>query len=1213
MSLFKDAWESTKETARSADPTNPNTGIGGIIDDPIGTVERVINDPMGELAQAYTDIFVDPEPWMIGLFPGLGVSKLIHDYLTPEIPDLDAEIRGVEVNKVGANNYLPIVYGQSKIGGTIVYIGVSGLENEYFHVVYAMCEGEISGYDSHYIDDVISTDPKFTGHVDITEYVGTPTQFADPLLVAAFPGWTANHQLKGVAYVSVRYKWRQGVFSSLPRLTSVVNGKLVYDPRSSTTYWSANNALCAYDYATNNIYGKGLSSLDFDMDALFASANECDLMVTPYGSEPLEQQFEMHGVVDTSRPVIDNMKTMTASFRAGMSSSGGKYKISVDRDDAAIFDLDQSKIIGGFSFSGGDKRGKKNRVSTTFRNPEKNWKADIAIKESSVFFANDDAVVLDANVNLPLNTRYWRAADNSFYILKKSRQQISFSCVATIEALSVETGDVINVTHPSAGWVNKKFRVSADMMYNGNIAISGIEHESSVYSRDSHSADIVPGNTNLPDPYTVSPPVISAPESGTNHLVPVTGGYLSSAYISWLEPADIYIERYFVEWKKSTDVNFFASSPTEGKENLFHRIVGLTDGVNYDFRVRSQNSNGIYSSWSSYNNYTIIGKSENPNEPTSVTLTPAEGGFLLSWTNPADLDIDNLLLYRHTAATPIPNTHVYPISAGPPSTTQTFFIKEPNGSDLYFWVRLQDSSELLSNIVSTTPAHAVSGDLKYADGTDISTLKPNEPGATSGADWAQNLTDRPKIFRIAARGNTSVGYPISSGLSDESGVVLKSGARSYNLSVFDRSSETWDSHTTYDVYGSGANATTMANALNALGSTKIVVIFSNDEPNSNRTTGGLPDALLRCGASENMLSRILFRSAYILVGVAGCGRGNGLEYYAGEIASDPNAWLDVAIQIYKGNIQTSGNAPDTDKTKTAIEAGLDVTSGGIENTGKGGFILGTSGTQPELYLSNNVYGQAGLQAQYNSNNFRFYMGNGDNNFWKFLNGKVSSGPDVELQGTDCIAGESVYYHTFFESVDFIKHTYGKGEYNPFLDFTQAVPSFSSWIASSHTHDWFSAYKPNSWTRRALTWAKPRRVIFNVKLGVSSPNSNIDVRLLHGAANKNLGGAHLGFLWRGTTLYSTSSDSINVRITNLNVTAVNNAEHTLEIRHIVSPSVKVEFYVDGVLKYTETSTTYIATSGSIANMWDYYHVTQTGTRNIGGIGFFITEIYVNQPG
>jgi uncharacterized phage protein (TIGR02218 family) len=109
-----------------------------------------------------------------------------------------------------------------------------------------------------------------------------------------------------------------------------------------------------------------------------------------------------------------------------------------------------------------------------------------------------------------------------------------------------------------------------------------------------------------------------------------------------------------------------------------------------------------------------------------------------------------------------------------------------------------------------------------------------------------------------------------------------SSNRSYNLIVLDRLTMGIVSMQCYDVYGTPSRAGDLAAALNALDNTKIVLISTFDEPSGNRLLGGLPDAMVRCGASSVFSSNEFnYRSSYILVGIPGIGEGRGLENYVG--------------------------------------------------------------------------------------------------------------------------------------------------------------------------------------------------------------------------------------------------------------------------------------------------------------------------------------------
>ena len=177
-------------------------------------------------------------------------------------------------------------------------------------------------------------------------------------------------------------------------------------------------------------------------------------------------------------------------------------------------------------------------------------------------------------------------------------------------------------------------------------------------------------------------------------------------------------------------------------------------------------------------------------------------------------------------------------------------------------------------------------------------------GTITGA-YQNTLMPEDKVFKIAACGISYSGDQNKRGVRDgRTAAIIAQAARSYMVSVFNRTTQVWVSHTTYDVAGGTANATTMANALNALTDTSIVVIHTFDEPQGNRLFGTLPAAMYRCGATREIYGASTFKycSAYILVGIPGCGEGNGIELYNGAIDSDTTAYCETTIAIQNGNI-----------------------------------------------------------------------------------------------------------------------------------------------------------------------------------------------------------------------------------------------------------------------------------------------------------------------
>lgn len=179
-----------------------------------------------------------------------------------------------------------VVYGQRRVSGPIVYVG-SSQQNLYVHLIVVLASHRVEAIDEVWFNDECIpndaldangnvTSGKFKDFARIRKVIGTSSQTADSLLVGEVPEWTVNHRLRGRAYLYVRLKFSQDIYSSgIPNISAVVKGKRVYDPRDSLTKFTCNPALIARDYLSNTFEATGT----IDNDSVSAAANVCDEMV----------------------------------------------------------------------------------------------------------------------------------------------------------------------------------------------------------------------------------------------------------------------------------------------------------------------------------------------------------------------------------------------------------------------------------------------------------------------------------------------------------------------------------------------------------------------------------------------------------------------------------------------------------------------------------------------------------------------------------------------------------------------------------------------------------------------------------------------------------------------------------------------------------------------------------------------------------------------
>jgi len=186
-----------------------------------------------------------------------------------------------------------------------------------------------------------------------------------------------------------------------------------------------------------------------------------------------------------------------------------------------------------------------------------------------------------------------------------------------------------------------------------------------------------------------------------------------------------------------------------------------------------------------------------------------------------------------------------------------------------------------------------------------------------------------KYYRVVSAGLLAMNGTVVINISGFSANGISPGFYSYtpgNLagtSLADRSSNTFNrsynvltincitgatTATTYDVYGGGTpTSTQLANYLNSLTSSVIVVVATWDEPKNSGGSSPLPDNLIaaikRCGGSNNFGSSIInFRGASILVGIPGNGVNTGIQRFGGQNIADgdPNAAIDLRLSVSNG-------------------------------------------------------------------------------------------------------------------------------------------------------------------------------------------------------------------------------------------------------------------------------------------------------------------------
>jgi len=649
------------------------------------------------------------------------------------------DMAGVLINKESNIEPIPVIYGERRVGGVRVFVSTKdvsgGDKNEFLYIALAMAEGEVESITDIHLDDKPITNSKYSGLYTINVHTGADNQAYDSLLTEANAGWTSSHKLSGIAYLAIKLKWDEDVFSGMPEITAVVKGRKVLDPRDSSTAWSNNPALCIRDYLTNDRYGKGLPTSAIDDDAFEDAADDCDETVTFYSGGTTGKIFECNAVLQTDETLFDNIEKMLMGCRGFLPYTQGKYSLIIDKSRSSVFAFDKENIVGGIAIAGETKENKFNRVLVKFANPKVDYQPDQAVwpaggsSDETALLAEDNGTLLVEEIELHTVTNYYAARDLARVILKRSRNAIRASFNATSESLQLTVADVVTVTHPTPGWTAKPFQVEGIVMnYDGTCSVSLLEYDSSIYTYDTSVEQTDYPDTELPDPFSVTAPTLLSVTASTT--IALDGTIVPAMTISWVASTDSFVSQYELEW--STDNTTFESIITS---NVEHTIAPAVAGATYYTRVRAISAIGAKSDAITANGASS-GDTTAPAVVSSPSATGGQGSITLAWTNPSDKDFSNAEIYRSNTTG---GTYTAIASvAGGYGLTSSFVNGSLDDSEDYFYkiksVDYSGNKSAFTAIVSATtnaPASPPRADNGYVYYTVSSANAPGTPTATS--------------------------------------------------------------------------------------------------------------------------------------------------------------------------------------------------------------------------------------------------------------------------------------------------------------------------------------------------------------------------------------------------------------------------------------------------------------------------------------------------
>ncbi len=599
----------------------------------------------------------------------------------PSIPNVstgsNAANRGYQISSRGSAQNHQIIYGQTKVGGAIVFDAVSGVNNKILHRVIAFAGHEIEEFSTFYFNDealTLTTDTDSNGDtyykptVATTKTGATSTRYNDYVriyqrkggtenntaitaLISGGVAWTQDHKLQGVAYAYFRMEFDADAFpNGVPEITCIIKGKKVYDPRSSSTAWSDNPALCLRDYITSTSYGLGEGSASIDDDAVTVAADVCQYKnydvnnADPASTKTGGLRFTMDGSFTTAVTPHDHMMDMLTAMAGLIWYGQGKWRMKAGHYVAPTVTFTEDDLRSNVQVSTRhSRRDNFNTVKGVFRGPATDYQpTDYAEVTNAAFRTADNNQISTYDVDLPFTDSFDIARRLALITLERNRQQLTVQVSLGMRAFQVQVGDIVKMTIARFGWTNKEYEVvqwTFGLQEDNDLRCNLVLREISASVFDDISDGIVyeRDNTTLLSPFEVPPVAIATSNEYGGVFKVVSDKLLRELQLDVTAADASRIDRVEVQYRVANTGDYL----NIGTGGLGRYSVLDLDEANYDARVRGVNTFGVKGEYSYLLNFLLAPLDTPPADVVSNDfIFEVSGGTLfLQWEPIADLDL----------------------------------------------------------------------------------------------------------------------------------------------------------------------------------------------------------------------------------------------------------------------------------------------------------------------------------------------------------------------------------------------------------------------------------------------------------------------------------------------------------------------------------------------------------------------------------------------
>ena len=236
-----------------------------------------------------------------------------------------------------------------------------------------------------------------------------------------------------------------------------------------------------------------------------------------YDNQPVEVHFRVstRARFSTNYPlfepekVMDAIKNIERHYRGFLVYADGKYGIKTDKPEGSVYSFDDDNIIAGtFRMHQPSIKEIPTKITLKYLDALNNFTpAEASFDVRSV----DPGMEIEHILDMPGVTARDEAMASAYSYANLANLVNFIEFETNHNALGVEAGDVVDVTHPSAAWVGKLFRVlGISFAKDDKLAISAMEHDPSAYVDDWIQGPMVSRNPSFFPKRSYWPPNVSS-------------------------------------------------------------------------------------------------------------------------------------------------------------------------------------------------------------------------------------------------------------------------------------------------------------------------------------------------------------------------------------------------------------------------------------------------------------------------------------------------------------------------------------------------------------------------------------------------------------------------------------------------------------------------------------------------------------------------------